>query len=214
MAVAQLIALAVALSLDSLVAGVAYGLKGIRVPNVALAAMAVVSMLVLALSMGLGRGAGALMPEAVARILGAVLLMALGAFVLLKSWLETGHAKGDRDGHIAAIRLAGLGLVIQILRDPAAADVDRSGDLTVAEAIALGFALAIDAFGAGAGIGVATRGWLPWLLPPLVGLGAAGLLAAGHAAGRYGIRQELRGRITYLPGWILLALGLLQLALR
>lgn len=202
--------LAVALSLDSLIAGVAYGLKGIRVPLDSLAALAAISTLVLGLSMGIGRGAGVLLSPTAARIVGALLLMGIGAYILLKSWLETAPDNGD--GHLAAIRLARLGLVIQILRDPAAADVDRSGDLTVSEAIALGFAMAVDAFGAGAGIGVATAGWLPWLLPPLVGLGAAGLLAAGHLAGTYGIRSELRGRIAYLPGWILLSLGLLQLA--
>lgn len=204
--------LAVALSLDSLVAGVAYGLKGIRVPLGSLAALAAISTLVLGLSMAIGRGAGALLPPAAARIIGALLLMGIGGYILLKSWLETAPANGDGDGRLAAIRLARLGLVIQILRDPAAADVDCSGDLTVSEAIALGFAMAIDALGAGAGIGVATAGWLHWLLPPLVGLGAAGLLVAGHLAGASGIRSDLRGRVAYLPGWILICLGLLQLA--
>ncbi|MGE5561040.1 MAG: sporulation membrane protein YtaF [Chloroflexota bacterium] len=210
----QLILLAVALSLDSLVAGVAYGLQGIRVPLRSLAAMAGVSTLALGLSMGIGRAAGALISPLLARLLGALLLIGIGGYILLKSWLEVGRASGRRDGSLAAIRLASLGLVVQILRDPAAADVDRSGDLTVAEATTLGLAMAIDAFGAGAGIGISTRGWLPWLLPALVGGGAAGLLAAGHVAGRYGVRQELRGRVAYLPGCILVALGLLQLTCR
>jgi len=204
--------LAVALSLDSLIAGVAYGLKGIRVPARAIAVMAVISTLVLALSMGIGRGAGVLLPRALAQTIGALLLMGIGTYTLLKSWLARAPVNAGSDGRLAAIRLTSLGLVIEILRDPAAADVDRSGDLTVSEAVALGFAMAVDAFGVGTGVGVAMTGWLPWLLPPLVGLGAAGLLSIGYLAGTYGITSELRSRIAYLPGWILLSIGILRLA--
>ncbi|WP_081833596.1 manganese efflux pump [Geomicrobium sp. JCM 19055] len=42
-------------------------------------------------------------------------------------------------------------MVIQILKKPTAADVDNSGTISVKEAVLLGVALSLDAFGAGFG---------------------------------------------------------------
>ncbi|MDI5788515.1 hypothetical protein PO124_09275 [Bacillus licheniformis] len=50
-----------------------------------------------------------------------------------------------------------LGIVIHILRKPTSADIDKSGIITGIEAFLLGFALSIDAFGAG--IGAAALGF-------------------------------------------------------
>lgn len=213
MAILRLVALVLALSLDSLVVGVAYGLRGIRVPLRPLLTLGLVSFAGLAASMLVGVGAGTLISPLVARLIGGLLLIGIGAYTLLKAWLDAtaGRANADKAPRVAVVRLRSLGLIIQILRDPAAADTDASGDLTVTEALTLGVALSIDALAVGAGIGIVSQSWLTWLLPPAAGLGTAGLLAAGHAAGRRGVALQANSRLGYLPGFILIALGLSQL---
>lgn len=101
------------------------------------------------------------------------------------------------------------GIVIQILRTPAAADMDRSGTITVGEAFLLGTALSLDAFGAG--IGAAMVGF-----PPLVT--SAAIAAAGGLFLWMGTRVGFRVAgwrwvrpLTVLPGLILIAMGLLKL---
>ncbi len=101
------------------------------------------------------------------------------------------------------------GIVVQILRTPAAADMDRSGTITVGEAFLLGTALSLDAFGAG--IGAAMVGF-----PPLVT--SATIAAAGGLFLWMGTRVGFRVAgwrwvrpLTVLPGIILIAMGLLKL---
>jgi hypothetical protein len=56
---------------------------------------------------------------------------------------------------------------VQIISEPAAADVDKSGHISLREAVALGTALPLDAAGAGA----AVSGQLMRLNPGLLGWG-------------------------------------------
>lgn len=212
MAMVSLGALVLALSFDSLIAGIAYGLRGIKVPLKSLLTLGLVSAAGLGASMLVGVGFGTLVPPVIARLLGGLVLIGIGAYTMLKSWLDaTATAGGEAGSRVAMVRLRNLGLIVQILRDPAAADVDASGDLTVAEALTLGLALAIDALAVGASVGVVAHGWFIWLLPPAAGLGAGGFMAAGRAAGARGLRLDDRLRVTYLPGMVLMLLGLMQL---
>lgn len=57
------------------------------------------------------------------------------------------------------LEVRSLGIVIHILRKPMSADIDKSGVINGIEAVLLGFALSIDAFGAG--IGAAILGFSP-----------------------------------------------------
>lgn len=106
------------------------------------------------------------------------------------------------------IRIRGLGIVVQVLREPGRADMDRSGAIDAGEALVLGVALGLDALAAGFGAS------LIGFHLSIVGVVAAAQLFLtwlGLRLGRnYGARW-LGERGFYVPGVILILIGLLQL---
>ena len=203
----SVVLLAISLSLDSLSVGLTYGTRGLRVGLAARLILGLASMSLSALALGLGQVAAGLVPAGLSRWTGALVLVALGAALAWRG-LWSQPADGDPSPTALEIRLRSLGLVIQILREPVSADVDRSGEITPTESLALGLALAADS--AGAGFGAALSGYQSWLLPPAVGLACTLLFALGH---QLGARSPWRftGRAAVLPGVFLIALGLLRL---
>ncbi|MGE5590150.1 MAG: sporulation membrane protein YtaF [Bacillota bacterium] len=203
----SVVLLAVSLSLDSLSVGLTYGTRGLRVGAPARLILGLASMSLSALALGLGQAAAGLVPPGLSRWAGALVLMALGAALAWRG-LRSPTANGDPCPTAWEIRLRSLGLVIQILREPVSADVDRSGEVTPSESLALGLALAADSVGAG--FGAALSGYRSWLLPPAVGLACTLLFALGH---RLGSRSpwRLTGRAALLPGIFLMGLGILRL---
>jgi len=111
------------------------------------------------ISTWLGRAAGALVDPKIAAVLGGVVLVAVGAWLVLEGvgdWARGGLLAGTRP---VSLRLKPLGLVVQIMRDPEVADVDRSGTISAGEAFLLGMALALDSLGTGLGAGLAGANW-------------------------------------------------------
>ncbi|MCM3746963.1 manganese efflux pump [Paenibacillus pasadenensis] len=107
---------------------------------------------------------------------------------------------------VLTLEIKKLGLVIQILRTPQAADVDSSGSISAGEALLLGAALSLDAFGAG--LGAAMVGLEPWLTALCIMTASGLFLLAGM---RFGFRFSGVRRmklLSLLPGILLLALGL------
>ncbi len=82
---------------------------------------------------------------------------------------------------IILIELKRLGIVIQIIKTPSAADMDRSGNISASEAAFLGIALSLDAFGAG--IGAALIGFSPLVTSSVIALVSGTLLTMGLRVG-------------------------------
>lgn len=203
-----LLLLATAISLDGLGAGVAYGLKGTIIPWPARLLVALVSTITVTLAFFCGGSLHWLFPPGVAAALGRIILVLAGIYLSFQGWLA-GKNNADPDGgnlQLASLPLKRLGIVILIMRHPASADLDRSGRISAGEALLLGLALAADAFGAGAGAG-ALRAW-PLYTPILVGLSKFLFLSAGWSLGRRWAKNLLLPWINYLPGFLLVLLGL------
>lgn len=122
---------------------------------------------------------------------------------------ETDTKLSGSDQSVLTIEMKRLGLVIQILKTPSAADVDRSGVISASEAAMLGVALSLDSFGAG--IGAAMLGFNPWLTAAVISVFGAVFLAAGlHLGFRLsGIRWM--HRLNWIPGIMLMVMGLYKL---
>lgn len=210
-------ALAVALSLDSLGVGAAYGLRRIRVPFSLYVVVALCTGTLMALSMVLGSRLAAFLPPAAARRAGGVVLMGVGVWQLYQGWqgyrrrLVPSDSGGDPAAPRQVLRLAlrSLGLVIQILVEPAAADVDGSGRIETPEAFALGLALGLDSLGAGFGASMAGYNLT---VVPVVALFCALFLALGLGAARRPAAGLLSRRAFFLPGTLLILLGILRLS--
>jgi len=206
-----LVALTLAISLDGLAVGFAYGLRGVALRPVSYAVMAACTGILMACSMALGSALSAVIPGSLAHVLGGLVLVFIGLAQMVQSWrahlAQTGD--GESKGPVARFRIGLLGVVVEILRDPAAADINRSGVIDAGEAYALGLALGLDALGAG--LGAALTGFSP-LVIPLVAAACSGLVALGVLLGKSGLSATGAWRRGYLlPGMLLVLIGLVRL---
>jgi putative sporulation protein YtaF len=227
---ASLLVLAFAVSVDGFGVGVTYGLRRIRIPLLSIVIIAICSGMVIFLSMLVGSWITGYLSPFVAKLIGSVVLVAIGTWALLqlrRSGKEDGAGDGEADAEqesgtepstlvdrshpvlVVIVELKRLGLVIQILRTPQAADVDKSGTISATEALMLGVALSFDAFGAG--IGAAMVGLSPLLTPIMIAVASALFLLGGI---RFGFRfSNWKGMqaVSVLPGILLIVIGILKL---
>lgn len=211
---------ALALNLDSFGAGVAYGARQIKVPVLSLCIISLISMAAICVSMLGGQVLLAVLPDSLARHFGGALLMLIGVWVLYQARRserpapeKSGTEETGSEENVACttikIHIRPLGLVIQILKEPARADLDSSGVISPGEAFILGIALAMDAFAAG--FAVSMLGFSIGLTAAVVGLGHFSLTFLGLQAGRSVTKFRLGRYLTALPGCILITLGLFKI---
>lgn len=205
---------ALALNLDSFGAGLAYGARQIKVPPLSLIIISLISMTAICISMLGGKFLLSFIAVPLAHRLGGVLLLLIGLWVLLqtrtgKKHVENSGARKNTGDRVIEIRIRPLGLIIQVLKEPALADLDRSGAISPAEAVILGAALAMDAFGAGFAVSMLGFSLLTTAL--VVGLGHFLLTYLGLLAGRTITGSTIGRRLTILPGCILIILGLFKI---
>ncbi|NMD33842.1 MAG: sporulation membrane protein YtaF, partial [Firmicutes bacterium] len=98
---------------------------------------------------------------------------------------------------------------ISLLRRPEEADLDRSGTLSIREALLLGSALAADALAAGFGAALIGLSFLPTVLA--VGLAKLALLPLGAALGRMAVRGTPLPHTPIWGGAILIIIGIINL---
>lgn len=204
--------LAAALSLDSLSVGLLYGARRIRLPAAATLIVAGASGLLLTLAMFGGSLMANLLPPKAAGEVGGLLLVGVGLWIAWgalrpKEPVEASEVVAAPRVQVYKLRLGSAQIVIEILREPGRADLDRSGSISLWEAGLLGIALALDSVAAGLGAGLAGANWL---LPVLAfALSWLFLTAGGWVGERVPIKLE--GPWGALHGVVLMALGLLRL---
>ncbi|WP_307468266.1 MntP/YtaF family protein [Paenibacillus harenae] len=234
---APLLVIAFAVSLDGFGVGVTYGLRRIKIPFVSVFIIACCSGLIIWLSMQVGGWLSGYLSEFAARLIGACVLIVIGGFALfqLRRSREEQSMGADSDDRLEGTKAVGaispsgaaerniasstvlvvmvelkrLGLVIQILRTPQAADVDKSGTISASEAVMLGVALSLDALGAG--LGAAMIG-LPALMTALIIAAFSAIFLLGGI--RFGFRcSTWRGMqvLSFLPGLLLIIMGIMKL---
>ncbi|MDP2871896.1 MAG: manganese efflux pump [Bacillota bacterium] len=203
--------LALAVSFDSLFAGMTYGFRNIRLTPAAYLIIGMASGVLMLSAVTAGEALGTLMPSELAACLGALTLLGLGVWHLAGAW-RLGVLRPDTDSEtpLARFRLPPLGIVVEILRDPLQADLDHSGRIDSREAGALGLALGLDAFAAGLSAGVGGVGLS--VVPPVL-LACPGFVAAGQLCGQAlgNVRPLSRWPWTAVPGALLVCLGLVRL---
>ncbi|MGI6036716.1 MAG: sporulation membrane protein YtaF [Limnochordia bacterium] len=204
--------LAAAVSVDGFGAGVAFGLRKIKMPLMSVVVVSLASGISLYGAMMAGGWLAAYIPFA--QQAGAVLLIGFGLWLVYQN-LRTprtpqGDSKTQGPSTVLALHLRPLGIIVHIMREPVEADRDRSGLLSCGEAILLGTALAMDAMAAG--FGAAMAGLSPTLMTPLVILTKFCFLTTGLTVGNNWISTwGSRPILVILPGLILAGLGTLWL---
>ena len=161
MHIVEVVLLSAAISVDALGAGLAYGIRRIRVPVGAVLLVAATSLVGVAVSTLVGSKAAYWLTARLAERIGGLILVAMGL------WIGWEGIRDRRRNHVASgadlllsLRVRPLGVMIQVMRCPEIADVDRSGQLGAGEAVLLGSALALDTFGAGLAAGLGGGSWI------------------------------------------------------
>lgn len=207
-----MVAFALALNMDALGTGVAYGFRKIRIPFTSLLIISGMSVLTIVFSMSAGKMLAQVISPEFAHRLGGILLLLVGIWILVQSLQD---AKKDKQEEVSEnptvmqIRIKSLGLVIQVLREPSKADLDNSGVISHREALLLGSALAMDAFGAG--FAVSMFGFSIGLTAAVVGIGHIVLTYVGLLLGKYFAYSSFGRQLSMLPGCILIAMGIFKI---
>ncbi|MBN6887960.1 putative sporulation protein YtaF [Cytobacillus horneckiae] len=202
-----LLILAVAVSLDSFSVGLTYGLRKMKIPIKSILIIACCSAFTLLISMGIGHTIARFISPAFADSLGGIILIVLGAWVLYQFFRpEKVKEVLPHEKIIVNFEIKSLGLVINILRKPMAADIDKSGTITGIEAFLLGFALSLDAFGAG--IGAAMLGYSPYYLAVSVAVMSSLFVFAGMRIGDVFSNVRWMQRCSFIPGLLLIIIGI------
>lgn len=195
----------IAVSLDCLGTGLAYGLQNIIIKRTAIGLIALTSGAMFAIAMGLGKVIEGFVAAEMVNAAGAVIVMCLGGYALIRASVIA----VKRDKVLLEIAVGRIGIMIKILHDAKEADLDRSGIISNKEAFYLALSLSFDAFAVGIGAALMD---LDWIISSIaVGLGAAGSLLLGLYLGR-----KMGGRVGYdklkvLPGVLLIAVGVFRL---
>jgi putative sporulation protein YtaF len=182
-------------NLDNLGVGVAYGVRRIGIPFRSNLFIAVVAAVGTVLTAYAGMGISRVLQPAFANVIGAGVIIAVGVWVL---WPRR-PAKPEAD------RQDAIGLV----HHPEQADADLSGDISLAESIALSVGLGINAWAGGLGGGLV--GLSPWLLALSTGLFSFVTLWAGEHLGRRALGGWLGPKATIAAGVLLILIGLKDL---
>jgi putative sporulation protein YtaF len=212
--------LALAVSLDGFGVGIMYGLRKIRIPLKSIIIISCCSGIIIFSSMQVGLVLMRFISPELAKIIGAVILIGIGIWAIVSMMMQRDRedkepvapsqqplSSGKR--RIITIEIKTLGLVIEILKRPAAADVDRSGNISSSEAALLGIALSLDAFGAG--IGAAMIGLSPWTTPIFIAVISGAFVAAGLRLGFLFAETAWIRNLSILPGIFLILIGVMKL---
>jgi putative sporulation protein YtaF len=212
-AVVELLAIfmfALAVSADGFMVGIAYGVKKIRMPIIAMAIIFLASSIAVTTAMTLGKGLASFFNPIVAARLGAFVLIFIGVYYLLQAGLQRAcNRNTDDEDTLLSLKVRPLGIIVQILKEPSRADFDSSGEISPQEAFFLGLALAMDAFAAG--IGLAMTGFNILFTAITVGMLQFILINIGLSVGHIMENERLRNFSSLLAGIILFVLGTCKL---
>jgi len=145
--------LGLAANLDNLGVGISYGVQKIRVPFLSNFFIALLSGIVVAISVLTGH----LLSQyiAVAGELGALMIITIGVWVMVhKTSVSNSLPAAIPVMRTYSVPIKVLSCIVQITKEPSAADFDANGFISTKEAMALGFTLSFNCIATGVGAGL------------------------------------------------------------
>ncbi|WP_404454561.1 sporulation membrane protein YtaF [Oceanobacillus kapialis] len=194
-----LLLLVVAVSLDGFGVGITYGMRKIHVPIAALAIIMLCSGGIVLLAMTLGTGITSLLSPDITKFIGGGILITIGSLTFYN------HIRAEKDHD------ENQNAITTVLTDPNRADLDKSGNISSTEALLLGAALALDAFGAG--IGASMLGYPPVYTAILVACMSGIFLFSGIKLGVYLSKHKQMQQMSLLPSVLLITIGVCNIFL-
>ncbi|WP_143317871.1 manganese efflux pump [Clostridium sp. HBUAS56017] len=128
-------------NLDNVVVGIAYGIKKIRIPIIANLVIAFITSTGTFLSMYLGLYISKFLPNYISNILGAGAIIMLGGYFTIQSIIKLIYARNSKD--------LALKDITDMIEYAEKSDLDKSGDISIKEAIFVAFSLTFNNLGTG-----------------------------------------------------------------
>ncbi|WP_180955148.1 sporulation membrane protein YtaF [Peribacillus deserti] len=210
--------LGISLSFDSFAVGFSYGIKGIHTPFTSLLTIGFFTGAVFFVSMLFGQGISQYISAESTSLIGGLILICLGSIAVINAAIKKEKnlsaravvpLEGTAINKRKIIRILNIKIVIEILKNPEKADVNQSGRISFKESFMLGIALSLDASGVGIGAGFQEY---PLILTPIIIAIISGIfLTVGTNLGQRFSNIKWVCKIQFLPGCLLLLLGLLKI---
>jgi putative sporulation protein YtaF len=188
--------IALANSVDSIGAWMAFSLKGIKVTNLINLWISAIIFVISTASAYLG----GILPGAVGA--GVCAWVSMGLFVAMGAWFMA-------DPVIRRVKRKREGGIIGILEHPEEADANRSKDIDFKEATLLGVALSLNNAAGGFSAGVIRLD--PWLIGGLSAAISFGALWLGKRASALFLRLRLGDAASLVSGAVLILIGIKQI---
>lgn len=194
-----------AVSMDGFVVGMTYGLRNIRVPFPAIFIIMCCSGTVVFLAMTIGTAFRSTISTDFTSKIGGFILICIGLFSIwnsVRSRSDLSRKKNNEDdseGNFIPTKIS------SVFSTPAKADLDRSGRISMSEALLLGFALSMDAFGAG--FGAAMLGYTALMTTIFIAIMSGAFLFAGLRVGTVFAEYKTMRKLVYIPAAILIVIG-------
>ncbi|MDD2402035.1 MAG: sporulation membrane protein YtaF [Clostridia bacterium] len=195
---------ALAISIDGFGVGLSYGMRKIKIAVIPFFIICMSSAVAVTIAMVFGKVMASFFSERFATFLGGSIMIVIGIWIILQNYILN---LATQSKNIA--KIANKVTVINILKEPVQADLNNSGEIDIKEAILLGVALAMDAFGAG--FGVAMSGYSLILTPIVVAITKFIMLNLGLIIGGGFSVYKFKKGVSLLPGGIIIFLGLTKL---
>lgn len=197
-------------SLDNLVVGIAYGVKKLKISLISNLLIAFISCAGTFLSMLVGKLIGYFISPIYANVIGSSILIILGLWFIISS-LKKRETKKEESAietpqkKQAKIEYYNCG---ELLQSPEKADIDNSGNIDLKEALALGFALALNNMGLG--IGASISGLSLTLTSLLTFVFSFLTIPIGYYIGKRFLSTILESNADIISGIIIILLALYQ----
>ena len=205
--IVALVLLAFAVSLDSFTVGFTYGIRKVKIPPKSFFIILLCTFFILMLAMGIGSIIELFISHEAAEKIGGAILIGIGMWVIYQFF--TSQNQSSEMEKVIEFKIRPFSIIIKILKKPMQADFDKSGSISSVEALFLGIALSLDAFGAG--IGAALIDLPPILFPFVITISSMCFVLVGIYMGKIMNNSRWMRSLSFLPGLALIALGLFKM---
>lgn len=182
----ELLLLSISVSIDSFGIGITYGLKNMKITNLARFILFIISITITTIAIYLGNIISCFLPAIFTELLGTFLLILMGSFIIFECFHpnqnKISSLNTNLEPTIHKFFIRSLGMTIQIIKNPISSDIDGSKMIDAKEAIYLGFALSIDSLCIG--IGSSVLGYHSILFPIFVSLFQLLFISIGSIIGK------------------------------
>ena len=188
----DLFILAITLSIDAFGIGITYGIRNIKVCIKSAILMFCICLILSVFSFYLGFTATSLFPDYLPKIIGCILLICMGIWVILQSIKPSNE-------------------ISNIINKPELSDVDSSKTIDSKEAIGLGIAISIDSLVCGFGFSIMSD--ISFIFPILVAFFHVVMLTCGMIFGKKikSISSFSPTILSRISGTLLILFGLFKI---